>query len=262
MVQANADAANTITDALAKTGVAFSDSAGINTAGFVDDATASYNGVPKTVMQGSSAVANSINPEANLSMTQAVGEDTQAVASNPQSTNQAQFAGAHTSAPGQVPAESTGPPAPAPASDASGGQVPPLKNAMDVNIASPGTQPPPGGGFWDKVGKFADTKAGAAAIQGAGSAIGGLGQGMMQQAAMDKQLAFLREPNASFGGPAAGGVSTASQAPITVPNGYLQRAQALKTMLGSNGAGAVPSASSPVPVWGMGSTPRGGQPGG
>jgi len=263
MAQATQDSANLSTADLVRTGVSFSDSTGVNTAMFPDQATASYNGVPQTKLTGASAAADPINPQANLSQTQQLQADqippeSTGPTPGPQSATGAQstagspqVAGANAA----VPPEATGP-----TPDASGGQVPPLKNAMDVNIASPGTAP----SIWDKLAanKFLNSKFGSSAVMGAGSAIGGIGQGILQQAAMDKQIAAWQEPNRSFGSSAGQGVIAASQAPITVPNGYLQRAAALKGMLSSGGAGAVPSANSPVPVWQMQSTPRGGVPGG
>jgi len=278
-VQASAAAT---TGDLAKTGVSFSNSIGVNTAAFPDAATATYNGAPLTEMTGSTAVADNISPTSNLSMTQSLGADQNAVA---QASGQSMpgmsgetgginsgsppaAAAAPSSQPPDMLAAPTGPnvaPTPSgdftPSPDLAGAQYA-QKYGLPLS-EGPVTDTAPKG-FFDKLASnpFLNSKFGSAAIQGAGSAIGGIGQGIMQQAAMDKQIAALQEPNRSFGSSAGQGVIAASQAPITVPNGYLQRAAALKSMLSSNGAGAVPNASSPVPVWQMQSTPRGGVPGG
>ena len=291
MVEANQAAADA-SGSLAKTGVSFSNSVGVNTAAFPDASTAAYNGAPMTEMTGSTAVSDNISPQANLAQTQALNADRGAVAQASGQSMPGMGEGAPSSYNGSAPAGNTGQPtgnfgttppqgaappdslaAPtgpnAPTMPSSGPPSPDLEGAsyaqahgMPYGNPDAAATDTSGGGFGSNLLKFANTKLGQSAIQGAGSAIGGLGQGMMQEAAMNKQLNFLREPNQSFGGPAGQQVLAASQSPITVPSGYLQRAQALKQMLGSNGAGAVPSANSPVPVWGMGSTPRGGVPGG
>jgi hypothetical protein len=266
-----AGAANT--GDLVKTGVSFSNSAGVNTAGFVDQSTAAYNGAPMTEMTGSSAVADNISPQANLAQTQAIGADQGAVA---QASGQSmpgmgnETGGVNSGSPpatqpSAAPPESTGPvPGPnMPDASTTTAGAPDAAGHAAFQATQAGSAADEGSIF-DKMATnpFLNSKFGSAAIQGGASAIGGLGQGMMQEAAMNKQIAALQEPNRSFGGPGGQNVLTSSQSPITVPSGYLQRAQALKSMLNSNGAGATPSASSPVPVWSMNSTPRGGMPGG
>ena len=78
--------------------------------------------------------------------------------------------------------------------------------------------------------------------------IGGLGNGMMQQQAMHEQIMAAQQPNRSFGDPQLRSqVLGASAAPITVPQGYLQRAAALKTMLGQAGQGTMGVQPAPVP---------------
>lgn len=99
---------------------------------------------------------------------------------------------------------------------------------------------------------------GAAGLQAAGSLLGGLGQGIEQKQAMEQQAAAQQWASRTYSGATPPGQN------ITVPQGYLQRAQALKSMLGQT-AGVNPAptpapagSNSPVPIWQMNSTPRGG----
>ena len=101
-----------------------------------------------------------------------------------------------------------------------------------------------GGSGW--MSNMLNTKGGAAAIQGGLSAVGGLGSGMMQQSAMEKQIAAQQWGNAQWQDPnQVAQFEAAAAQPITVPTGYLQRAQQIRSMM----AGGVPTPSSgPVPM--------------
>jgi hypothetical protein len=110
-----------------------------------------------------------------------------------------------------------------------------------------------------------NTKGGAAAIQGGLSAVGGLGSGMMQQSAMQKQIAAQQWGNAQWQDPnQVAQFEAAAAQPITVPTGYLQRAQQIRSMMAGGvptpGGGPVPMSSAmappgvggPVPMSAMG----------
>ena len=82
--------------------------------------------------------------------------------------------------------------------------------------------------------------------QGGLSMIGGLGSGMLQSSAMQKQIAAQQWGNAQWQDPnQVAQFEAAAAQPITVPTGYLQRAQQIRSMM----SGGVPTPSSgPVPM--------------
>ena len=104
--------------------------------------------------------------------------------------------------------------------------------------------PSAGGGYLSNM--LNNPKVQAAAVQGGLSAIGGLGSGMMQQSAMQKQIAAQQWGNAQWQDPnQVAQFEAAAAQPITVPTGYLQRAQQIRSMM----SGGVPTPSSgPVPM--------------
>ena len=117
-----------------------------------------------------------------------------------------------------------------------------------------------------------------------GQALSGLAQGIMGQKSIQEQIAAQQWPNLAWNNPAnTAQVQTAAAQPITVPQGYLNRAAAVRTLMNSTpgGGSALPAPPStqpttpapsqstvppvgmspgggPVPVVGMGATPRGG----
>lgn len=99
---------------------------------------------------------------------------------------------------------------------------------------------------------------GSALLQAGGNLVGGVGQGIEQKQAMEQAAAAQQYATRSYGGATPPGQN------ITVPQGYLARAQALKGMLGQT-AGIAPApagSNTPVPIWQTNSAPRGGVPGG
>jgi len=273
MVDASQTAAAAGTADLAQTGVSFSESAGVNTAGFVDTSKAvTPAGVPTQQLTNSTAVMDNINPQANLAQTQALNtaqgavQPTNGVAAASGQSMPGQGEGGTSSYNGSAPAGNTG--QPTGNFGTTGSQPTPQLSSNMPDASSPTSGAPDAAGHadftnaegaedgaapgassgWDKFQKFADTKMGAAAIQAGGSMVGGVGQGMMQQQAMHEQIMAAQQPNRSFGDPQLRSqVLGASAAPITVPQGYLQRAAALKTMLGQAGQGTMGVQPAPVP---------------
>ena len=124
-----------------------------------------------------------------------------------------------------------------------GGANPDLSGSgmPDAQVNAPDNS---GGGYLKTA--LQDPKVQAAAVQGGLGLIGGLGSGMMQQSAMQKQIAAQQWGNAQWQQPnQVAGFEAAAAQPITVPSGYLQRAQQIRGMM----AGGVPTPSTdPVPV--------------
>jgi hypothetical protein len=143
----------------------------------------------------------------------------------------------------QAPADAniTGAAAPAP-----GGGANVLDEANNLegttSVPNPAGAPgaPQSGGWLDKAMKFADTKGGAAAITAGGQMLGGMGAGIGNQAAMEKQIAAQQWATRSYADPRqAGALEASAAAPINMPSGYLARAQALRSMMGSTGPQAI-----------------------
>lgn len=139
-----------------------------------------------------------------------------------------------------------------------------------------------GGGMFSRMfagGGAGGISPGAAAIQAGGSLVGGLGQGIMQKQSSQDQINAMQWANRTFYDPQqTSQLQAAAAAPVTVPQGYLQRAQAVKALMAGNagiqqGSAGTPSTlppgvagqtanGGPVPVLGMNQTTRGGQVGG
>lgn len=151
-----------------------------------------------------------------------------------------------------VPADAAGTPPPeTPA--AAGGAGPdsptgPLKPG-EVPDSEEGDAPASGfGKYAGMLGKALDTKGGAAAITGIGSAIGGIGQGIAQKQAIEDQLKAQEWGNQQWQQPGqVANLMSASARPITVPQGYLQRAQQVRSMMNS-GVAPLPAASPGAPL--------------
>ena len=115
----------------------------------------------------------------------------------------------------------------------------------------------------------------------AGSALSGLAQGAMQQKMMQEEIAAQQWGNMQWEQPGqVARMQAAAAQPITVPSGYLTRAQNVANLVNGNsssngpimgpqpGSATVPTqvtppqasapGGGPVPVLGMGATPRGG----
>lgn len=123
-----------------------------------------------------------------------------------------------------------------------------------------GAQPPSGGGIMSRLfpANSIGPSPGSALLQAGGNALGGIGQGIENKQAMEQAAAAQQFATRSYSGQTPPGQN------ITVPQGYLQRAAALKGMLGQT-AGIAPApagSNTPVPIWQMNSAPRGGMPGG
>ena len=276
-VQSNlASAANTTADVgagtqgtdLLKTGVDISGPVGYNTATAVTPGSAAANGVPQT---------NLLNPNSTISasgsvpaQSQALENTQQMVASNPQAQSNAAFAGQNANAPGGVPSAAS-----TQGANAADLQEQPTPSPTDYKsapfdnsaaYAAPGNTT--GGGLMNTL---LNTKGGAAAITAGGNMLGGLGQGIVQKQSMQDQINAMQWADRTSSDPQLKAQALAASAqPITVPQGYLQRAQALRAMIntpqgpqpgGVAGAPAAPSGG-PVPVYGMNATPRGGMTGG
>jgi hypothetical protein len=121
-------------------------------------------------------------------------------------------------------------------------------NILDEDNNLPGTTPAPNPagtpgsnpGFLSKATDFLNTRGGAAAITAGGQMLGGLGAGIGNQAAMEKQIAAQQWATRSYADPRqAGALEASAAAPINMPSGYLARAQALRSMMGSTGPQAI-----------------------
>lgn len=95
-----------------------------------------------------------------------------------------------------------------------------------------------------------NSKAGAAAIQGAGSMIGGIGNGMAQKQMMEDQLKAAQWGNMQWQNQGqVDKMQAAAAQPITVPQGYLQRAQQTRSLMqGNQGMQPLPAASPGAPL--------------
>lgn len=270
--QVTADlAAGTGGNDLIQTGASISGTAGVNTSSFVSAGSAAAGGTTPQALGQATSVIDPLNPQANLAMTQsneaaqaAVGTNANAavnptggapaaptgspggsMAGGPGNPQAPVYSGAEGTAPTGAMPPQPGAPGAAPAAAAAPG-------AADASAAAapaaPGATAPAGGGWLDKAKAFADTKGGAAVIQGVGSALGGVGQGMMQKSALEDQVRAQQWAGRTYMDPQAQAqLAGAAATPITVPSGYLQRAQALRAMLNNSavtgpGAGAAPVA--------------------
>lgn len=272
---ATSDAAQQVTSDLAAaggsdlipTGASISGTAGVNTSNFVSAASAGVGGTTPQALGTAQSVVDPLNPEANLAMTQSNQAAQAAVnpganaAVDPSAAGggsasigpKAPGAQVYSGAEGGAPTGASAPP-PGASAPTAGAAAPGAANAGAAAApgAAPGAAPASGsGGFLDKASKFLDTKGGAAAVQGVGSMLGGIGQGMEQKSAMEDQIRAQQWAGRTYMDPQAQAqLAGAAASPITVPSGYLQRAQALRSMLNNSavtGAGAPPA---PVPFRG------------
>lgn len=146
--------------------------------------------------------------------------------------------------------------------------VNPMTNTADVNAAA-SSVPQVNSGSSGFLSNALNSRGGAAAIQGAGSLISGIGSGIAQNEAIEKQIAAQQWGNQQWNNQAElQQLQSAAAAPITVPQGYLQRAQAVKGLIAGNSGiqpSAVPAGSPLAPpptppgmVAGSVQAPRGG----
>lgn len=234
-------------------------------------------GVPASALpSAASAAANGTTPEALQANISASGSQQAALEQTQNDVNAVQTGGGAVRGPGSGPGMGGPTQLSQPAGQGAMGASAPAGGTPDVNTGTvppestgptpgtPGTPPPAGGGMLSKIGGLLDTKGGAAAVQGVGSMLGGVGQGLMQKQATQDMINAQQWADRTSSDPTLRSqLWSATSQPITVPQGYLQRAQALRTMLQQGGtAGVQPASGGPVPVLGMNSTPRGGMPGG
>jgi len=257
-------------------GGALSEAAGVSTAGFATDASAGANGLTAQALNSTPQVSATGAPMASAqqlqSTEQAVAPGTSSGGTLPGGPGHPMVAAGQTdagmtSAPPAAAAPQQGEPLPDTSSSTLGEGTAPssaVNGASGENVTGNS-----GGGMLDATKKWlnAPTTNGAYALQAGGSLVGGLGQGIVQKQSMQDQINAAQWAGRTYMDPKEQAmIQGAASAPITVPQGYLQRAQALKGMLGSTvgiqpGAqpGSTPAPSGgPVPVWQMNSTPRGG----
>ena len=118
---------------------------------------------------------------------------------------------------------------------------------FNVPDSAEAPEAPSQGGFLDKAASILNSKGGAAAVQGAGQMLGGIGGGMAQKAAMEDQIRAQQYAGKTYQNPQAQAqLAHAASAPITVPSGYLQRAQQLRSMLGQTQGYQAPTNPAPA----------------
>jgi hypothetical protein len=104
-------------------------------------------------------------------------------------------------------------------------------------------------GMLGKATDILNTKGGAAAITAGGQMLGGFGAGIGQQAAMDKSIAAQQWATRSFANPnQASALEASAAAPVNVPTGYLQRAQALRAMMSATAPQAITAPTPTAPT--------------
>jgi hypothetical protein len=120
-------------------------------------------------------------------------------------------------------------------------------------------------GFLGKAGAF--LKGNSMVAMAGGQALAGLGQGVMQEKATEQQIAAQEFAQRNWENPTlTAAFENAAAAPINVPQGYLQRAAAVRSMISGspNGPAGTPAPSAPAPQGqavapvGMGGSPGGG----
>jgi hypothetical protein len=118
--------------------------------------------------------------------------------------------------------------------------------------AAPGAAnaPPPASGWGGTLSSALNSKAGSAAIQGAGSTLGGIGSGMAQKQATEDALKAAQWGNMQWQNQSqVDAMQAAAAKPITVPQGYLQRANQVKTLMaGNQGVQPLPTAQPGTPL--------------
>jgi hypothetical protein len=141
-------------------------------------------------------------------------------------------------------AAGAGPGAAAPAPPAPTSASPPS------DVTPPAAAPAAGGGFMSKAAGLLDTKGGAAAITGVGSMLGGIGSGIAQKQATEDALRAAQWGNVQWQNQGqVDKMQAAAAAPITVPQGYLQRAQQIRALMqGNAGMQPLPTAQPGAPL--------------
>jgi hypothetical protein len=113
----------------------------------------------------------------------------------------------------------------------------------------PGAQQPAQQGFLGKAVDVLNSKGGAAAITAGGSLLSGVGQGIAQKQATEDAIRASQWANNRWTTPGLSNQAiAASQGNINVPQGYLQRAQAIRSMTANSGVpwqGPVPPQALP-----------------
>lgn len=112
----------------------------------------------------------------------------------------------------------------------------------------PATPPSGGGGISGFLSSAMNSKGGAAMIEAGGHALGGIGQGIAQKQAMEDQLKAAQWGNMQWQNPGqVANMEAAAAKPITVPQGYLQRAQAARSLTNA-GVQPLPAAAPGAPL--------------
>jgi hypothetical protein len=97
----------------------------------------------------------------------------------------------------------------------------------------------------------------SAGIQAGGQIISGVGQGIAQNEAIEKQIAAQQWGNLQWQNQSqVDQLQAAAAQPITVPQGYLQRAAAVKGLVAGN-AGLGPTPGQPISPFTAAPTPPG-----
>jgi hypothetical protein len=157
---------------------------------------------------------------------------------------------------GGAPAAGTMPATPGPtmpATDANGMATATQPGIPNTNTPSAAEQPgaaAEGGGWKGMLTGALNTRGGAAAIQGVGSMLGGIGSGIAQKQATEDALKAAQWGNMQWqnSGQVAA-MQAAAAKPITVPQGYLQRAQQTRALMSGNaGMQPLPAASPGAPL--------------
>jgi hypothetical protein len=125
--------------------------------------------------------------------------------------------------------------------------IPPAGSPPAAAGSAAGT---PGGGVGGFLNAAMNSKGGAAMIQGAGSLLGGIGNGIAQKQAVQDQLAAANWGNNQWANKGqVAQMQAAAAKPVTVPQGYLERANQVKTLMsGSQGIQPLPVAQPGAPL--------------
>jgi hypothetical protein len=227
--------------------------AAITNTGMINDTQVSQEVGSIANSDPSLASATGTNPEslaASNTQVMGTGPNAQASQAAAQNTSAATQAVKPLAAPGQ---------ATAPATPGSGTPQGAAASSLDTTSASPSAQPlagptnpmsqastapvtpgaPPASGVSGMLGKaasFVGQNPGVAVA--GGQALSGIAQGMAQEKTMQEQLAAAQWGNLQWQNPAeVSQLQAAAAKPVTVPQGYLQRAQQVRGLM----TGATPS---------------------
>lgn len=135
---------------------------------------------------------------------------------------------------------------PASAATPPSGAITPPAGAATPAAAAPAAS----SGWLGKAADFMNSKGGSALIQGGGSMLGGLGNGIAQKQATEDALKAQQWGNLQWQNQAqVDQMQAAAAKPITVPQGYLQRAQQTRALMqGNQGVQPLPAASPGAPL--------------